>query len=345
MVLAAGLLASFLLAQPQPEELKLADGVEAAEGRKPCQSCWVQPECPKPPVQNNQDINVSVHEFYDFSNVLPIIGNLTTNWSLYEQGTATYVDGVFSSTGDQVWLERNSPIVFNDFDQQVVYLTAKMDFDMVAEGVTSPLGYESDPSYGAAYMGMYDFVDTGLSYGFVITPKTVYAAYSRSPIFQTQDNFYMAFVYLVPIAPRQVSAFYTLAIDAARKYVGYTINEQVKLGISKSGEPIDSKFLVNDFGGIFPQGVFPSQAVVQVGIWRITFDNPHTACQEAIFNYCSTAYDIWSAQPIQCTYEPVQDPNTYTVDMQLVLDGFSLVTAGKMKPACGCLCIVPDDCN
>lgn len=304
--------------------------------------CGVQkPTCLNPNVhyQNYQDVNVDVVEYYNYISTFPVVGGQDYAWSLIGSGNTLYSNGYFSSDdADTVTLTRNTDLVLEA--GQVSYISAKMDFSVSdVSGVSSPLGVDSDPFYGFGFLQAYGNTVTGLQYAFVLTNGTTYALYGRTAEFQSPQNNYNSFLYLVPIMAHQDGSIYTLVFNKDEATVSYMIDGVVRLGIPTSGQLIDSKFLIEPVTGGWPQPAFPHTLQISMGITRFTEGIPNTACQEAIFDYCDRTQSIVLASNVECTYEPIQNFEEWSLTDELVISMFSITQASYMLPACGCACI------
>jgi hypothetical protein len=332
------LFVAFLAAEenPAPALSKATFVAEAIEGLDGCGTG--KPTCLNPVIhyQNYQDINVDVIEYYNFETSFPMIGYDNNTWTITNEG---YTDGFFQIfSGSPIFMNRVSPLLLEG--QEVTYISAQLEYTMFddPEEITSPLGAEGDPFYAAAFFTVYDDVDTGLEYGFALTNTTVYAIYSRSNVTQTPENNYRAFSYLVPIQTVRPNSIYTFILNKADGSVSWMIDGTIRMVIPISGKLIDERFMINDQGGLYQHAAFPDAVYISIGGNRIYTGIPHTACQDAIFQYCDRSQNIFHADNVQCVYEPIQDYGTYSIYAQLLWSMFSITQATAMKPACNCPC-------
>jgi len=327
--------------QQQNNEQKLVAEVEVVEGLGGC-GCG-KPVCLNPIVhyQNYQDVNVDVKEYYNYETTFPAIGDQLYAWTELALGGASQNNGLFVSGSpvNPAVIGRNIPVKLEA--EKAVYLSAQMDFS-ASNGVdiTSPLGFAADPFYGNGFLRAFDSNSTGLEFAFILTDQTVYAIYGRSDIFQSPSNDYISFRYLVPIATRQDASIYTLIFNKDEMSTTWMIDGVVRFVIPTAGKLIDERFAIEVAAGTLAQSAYPTFLDISMGVSSILGDGiPHSACQEAIFDYCQRNQTILLAQNVECTYEPVQDPTTYTINLELVVSMFSLVEASTMKPACSCPCL------
>lgn len=283
--------------------------------------------------QNNQDINVDALEYYNFETSFPYLNfEGDYGWTAGEG----YTDGLFQfQTGAPVFLTRNEPLVLED--HEVTYISAQIEYVSYddPEQIESPLGSGGDPFYAAGFFLAYDFIDTGLEYGYAITNSTVYAIYGRSNITQTPNNNYKAFSYLVPIQPLKSNSNYSLIMNKEDGSVSWMIDGSIRMVIPVSGKLIDERFMINNEGGIFTHAAFPDSVTISIGGDRLYTGSPHTACQDAIFQYCDRSQNIFHADKCECVYEPVQIDG-FSIRGEMLLNMFSVVTVIPMKPACSC---------
>ncbi len=330
-------------------EVKIVEGVEAVDGCGTCGrrghgagflGCGCgQNACLNPAIhyQNYQDVNLDVIEYYNFENSFPYTGNQTYAWTVLADQGGVYNNGLFTSTNSSaVWLLKNVPVNFTQ--ETATYISMQADF--LANGTNTTTSIDANPYYAYGSLYTVDADVTAMEYAFLLTNTRVYALYGRGSQFQTIDNNYAAFRYLVPIANTQPHSIYTLVFKRSEITVSWIIDGMVKMSIFASGRRIDSKFMIEDFGGDNQQTVYPDSVEVMMGISHLVTADPNSACQgpDAVFNYCDRTQNINNATQVQCTYAPVQDPTTYVVDSAMVVTMFSISDASTMKPACGCPC-------
>lgn len=314
------------------EELMIDEADACKPNPKPV--CPPNPVCrgPRNNYANYLNVNMDIIDNYNFQTSFPDIG---TGWALYGPPGTSYANGVFTSIGpDDYIIDVTS---FNIDSDATVYMTSQYQFENV-NNVATTLGADSDPFYGSGYMGAVDDVSTGLEFAFVITNKTVYALYARSPSFRTGSNNYFAFRYLVPIYSRIPNDHnvYTMSFNRAISVVTWMINGVVAMQVTRVGQQIDNRFAINNYGGNQPLSVFPAAMKAKMGI--ITYTNPttHTACQATIYNYCDKSQSLLVAANNICAYAPIPDPG-YTVSMSMIVDLFSITSATTLPSACDCL--------
>lgn len=321
----------------QADEAKAPFVGEALEGFGRCGGCG-KPSCLNPVVhfQNYQDVNTDVIEYYNFETSFPLIGFEAPTWEISNEG---YDNGDFQMiSGSPIFLTRNAPLVLENRD--VTYISAQLEYASFVStefDIESPLGAGGDPFYAAAFFSAYDSVDTGLEYAFAITNSTVFAIYGRSNVAQTPENNYKAFRYLVPIQPHLSNSTYTLILNHEDGSVGWMIDGIIRMVIPISGKAIDQKFMIEDQGGVVQQAAFPSAVTVSIGGDRLYTGVPHTACQEAIFQYCDRGQSVFNATNVECVYEPIQE-SFFFIFHQMSINMFSITQATAMKPACSCPC-------
>jgi len=335
------LLASIYVSAVESIEFQAPEANKLAVEAQGCPNAG-KPSCLNPIVhyQNYQDVFVDVEEFYNYETSFPVVGPEPYAWTFDGTGGATYNQGLFYTYGGFSTLTRNSPLELHV--QEAYYVSAQMDFNSTDPvGVESPLGIDSDPFYGYGFLRAYDLNVTGLEFGFVLTNTVVYATYGRDPSLQTPENNYLAFLYLIPIMTSLDNSIYTMIFNRDEMSVSWMVDGIVKLLIPTAGKPIDSRFMIEDLGGVWPNSAFPSSVTLQMGIARFFNFNdnlPHTACQEAIFNYCDRTQSIFNAVNVNCTYEPAQ-LETFSNE-ELIVSMFQVVEATNLPPACSCPIVV-----
>lgn len=314
---------------------KLAGACPAPPPRRPCPAR--EPVCLSPAIhfQNYQDVNVAVEEAYDFVNTLPLLGPGPAEWTVSSDGGASYVNGVFSAVNEYVVLTKNAPVALSPGG--ATYVSTLMDFTAVGLGIDSPLGLNTDPYYGFGFLSVYDMTVADIYYAIVLTNAKVYVLYSRSGSLRSINNDYLAFTYLIPVSDYLPFTTYTIVLNSDQGITSFLMNGVVKLAILQPGFLIDQKFLINPVTGDYPRPAYAQSLVVQLGISRLTIGDPHTACQEATFDYCNRQQSLQNAVDVVCTYEPIQ-LTPYTVDMTLILSGLSVTRATAMSPACSGRC-------
>lgn len=313
--------------------------VEEKEGIRPCGGGCFANSCLNPQVhfQNYQDINANVAEYYNFQTSFPLLNNESYGWTVTNEG---YIDGEFQMlAGIPIFMMRNSPLLLEN--QDITYISAQLDYMNFAEDpltITSPLGAGGDPFYASGLFSAVDNTQTGLEYAFALTNTTVYAIYGRTNVTQTPLNDYTTFRYLVPIQPIHSNSIYTFVFNKEDQSVAWMIDGTVRMIIPISGKLIDEKFQIGEFTGTTLFAAFPNSLSIAVGGDRLSNGSPHTACQNAIFQYCDRTQSIFNATSVECTYEPVQDPSEYFINQLMDWTMFSITQATLMKPACGCQC-------
>lgn len=307
---------------------------EAVEG---CGCGAGKPACLSPIIQhqNYQDINVDVIEYYNFETSFPYAdfeGDF--GWTGTNEGY--YAGFIQVSTPSSFFLNRNAALLLND--TEVTYISAQIDYVNFAdpEEIESPLGAGGDPFYAAGFFLAFDFNVTGLEYGYAITNTTVFAIYGRSNVTQTPDNNYKAFRYLVPLQPTRTNSIYSLILNKEDGSVSWMVDGLIRMIIPISGKLIDEKFLIDDQGGLYQHAAFPSAVTVAIGSDRLRTGTPYTACQDSSFQYCDRSQNIFHADNVECVYEPIQNPDSYTILSEMVLSMFSITVASSMEPACNC---------
>lgn len=273
---------------------------------------------------------MNILDFFNFITSMPDIG---VGWGLYGPPGTTYSAGAFTSTGPDVIVTKGTSTSLGLED--VVYFTAQMSFITINDVITLN-GADSDPFYGSGILSVYDDITTGLQFAFVLTNKTVYALYSRSPALRTPTNNYFAFTYLVPILSRLPTDYnvYTLVLNRKTQQVTWLINGNVKLLISRVGQAIDNRFSLVNLAGNQPASVFPTAVKTAFGIYTFTDSNAYTACQGTIFDYCTQ--NVQAASQNICAYAPLPTPG-YNADMAFVVSSYSASSASTLPPSCGCL--------
>ena len=295
--------------------------------------CPPNPTCrgPRDNFANYLNVNMDIADYYNFQTSFPDIG---TGWALYGPPGTSYANGVFTSLGPNNYIIDGASVAIES--DATVYFTGQLQFESV-NNVATTLGADNDPFYGSGYLGVQDDVTTGLEFAFVLTNKTVYALYARSPSFRTGSNNYFAFRYLVPISSRIPNDHnvYTMGLNRAISAVTWMINGVIKMQITRVGQQIDNRFALNNYGGNQPLSVFPAAVKPKMGIVTFTDPTTHTACQATIYNYCDRTQSLLVAANNICAYAPIPDPG-YQVTMSMIVDLFSISSASLLPSACDC---------
>lgn len=173
-----------------------------------------------------------------------------------------------------------------------------------------------DPQFGFGQMAFRGL--DGFHFAFWITEMKVYAYYARLPTGQTPADYYASASYLIPIAdvqqlPAENDLFYNninndhyeIYLNRYDKLVSWRMNGYELLRIRPTGvEPIDTKFMIADFGGWDPTEGFPAEGFFVVGNGVPSYiGSPHTACQGTLFNQCLES--ISNAKLTECQYAPL----------------------------------------
>jgi len=79
---------------------------------------------------------------------------------------------------------------------------------------------------------------------------------------------------------------------------------------------------------VFPTAVLPY-------FTRGNLQSVNSACQGGVLNWCdNTVYN----STLECQYAPIQDVNTYQLDLAMQLYRFSISVATAMPKPCACPC-------
>lgn len=207
--------------------------------------------------------------------------------------------------------------------------------------ILSPKGIDGDPLYGSSQFGVFDH-NQGWLFSLLETNTRIYALYGRLPSGHTPLNDYYSFAFLVPVATRTSVASNNLAIvmNKAHSSLSYRIEGVERLYIERVGRPLDTRFLLSDYGGsVFCKG-FPEtfHVIIGTGMLPVTGE-PYTACQTTqVFDQCiDTIYD---AGHVCCSHVPKQNSTTYLLDYTLTVRDFGVTEWG---PQFDCLNVVTLD--
>lgn len=234
----------------------------------------------------------------------------------------------FSSTSQSpgLFVSNQSYVVPGLGSEMEVKGTMAFQAELISGSILSPAGFDQDPLYGVAQLGVLD-PSTGWLFALMETNTRIYGLYSRLPLAVTPINDYVAFAYLVPIAVREPHSSNQLSIVLNRSHfsVSYRVEGIERMYVERVGRPLDERFLLDDNGGIIQCMGFPESVYMIFGTGMLpTTGNPYTACQARnVFDQCiNTLYD---ADDVQCDYQAKQPENTYNMGLTLTVEDLSLL--------------------
>jgi hypothetical protein len=113
--------------------------------------------------------------------------------------------------------------------------------------VTDPA---ADPRLGTVVASAFD-PETYLIFNFLLTNEVLYAFYERAPFLRTPTDDYAAFLYAVPVLPRDPADVHDLQIayDRARGRVRWLVDGVEVFRVNTLGARIDRRFMLVDRGG------------------------------------------------------------------------------------------------
>lgn len=219
-------------------------------------------------------------------------------------------------------------------EEDVLHISMNATFRNSVSGATSPLGFDEDVYYGCGALVAVDF-STGFVFDHLVTNTKIYALYNRLPIYQSPDNDYLSFSYMIPIASRKPDEYnlLTMSFNKREGTVDYLVDGRRRLRLTKVGLPIDEKFKTIPSTGSVPTLLYPN--AMAFGPGALIAQELFPVCQGTTFDQCLRKQTIFNARLTNCQYAPIQDPNTYTADYSLTMSNWSIYRTSCLEPPCG----------
>lgn len=270
-----------------------------------------------------QDCLQEVQVLQDHNNLYaPLsIGPGITQYSAlpYGQASSTGQDGWFNSTTAAPYSIQSNEVygMYGGCREFIVEAVLTFSSQLVQGEVTSPMGFNQDPMYGAGFFGVVE--DTGpWTFAFLLTNTRVYAMIRFQPTTPpSPTNNARIFTYLVPVAcrkPKDINQ-YRLVLRPGQQTVWFQRDSKNLLHVCHPGRPpLSPAFLVAE-GGSTPQNGFPLAVRVALGLMVQPRGWPHGVCQHAIFN--QETESVYTFAGCGCEYAPWQDPSEYLIGMKL----------------------------
>lgn len=262
--------------------------------------------------------------------------------------------GSASSTGEDGWFNSTTAAPYSITSNEQYELIRGCN-EFVAEAlltfssqlvdgtVTSPLGINQDPMYGAGFFGVIS-QEEGWTFQFLLTNARVYAMIQRSassPPSSTNNAEY--FTYIIPVAcrrPKDIN-MYRIILKASDQALWFQIDGKDVLSLCHPGRPpLDQKFLVSQSGGYTYQSGFPTAVRIALGFTVIPRGFPNAVCQQTLFNQAEDS--LYCSKSVNCQYAPWQDPSEYLIAMKMRYYELQVLQAfcGRSCPTACC-----PDCN
>lgn len=270
-----------------------------------------------------QDCLQEVDVLQDFNNLYaPLsIGDQILQYSALPYGQASNPgqDGWFNSTTAAPYSIVSNEVfgLYGGCHEFIVQAVLTFSSQLLQGEVTSPLGFNQDPMYGAGFFGV---VEEGgpWTFAFLLTNTRVYAMIRFQPTTPpTVTNNVRIFTYLVPVAcrrPKDINQ-YRLILRPGLQTVWFQRDSKDLLRICHPGRPpLSPAFLVAE-GGSTPQNGFPFAVRTSLGLMVQPRGWPHGVCQKAIFN--QETDNIYTFNGCGCEYAPWQDPTEYLIGLKL----------------------------
>lgn len=280
------------------------------------------------PAYVSSNVNPAVYAFVDPVTAPLLMPQRYNSYAGYAGGTVDTANLFAADTAAPRLIISNA--VYPVPPAGVLQAAASVRFqDSLASGaVSSPLGINEDPFYGAAWFGLIDQAG-GWHFSTVLTNTKAYAFYARTGTPASITDGRALFAFLVPIAnwvPGGPAVDYAVALNADRYAASWRVAGEERLLISPTGRPIDPRFQVQAGGGLNQTAAFPASVQLLLGVAPLSVfadGTPHTACQHAVFNEC--AQSPQAAYLTFCQYAPLPSPAAFVVAMAAEFRQWSLV--------------------
>lgn len=150
---------------------------------------------------------------------------------------------------------------------------------------------------------------------------------------------YFSFTYLIPIdylIPGQRITG-SILLNKGEPSVTWTVNGKPRLTIKNIGQSIDPRFMLAQYGGSADYLDFPAYIQLALGLLSVTESTDgRTACQGGVYEECyQGGQSIDDARYTFCNRAPIQDPRTYNLSMEMVVEKLGLTRITKTpRPCC-----------